>query len=84
MKQFLPLLMCFLIAAGSFAYGRHHYIQQNSVTLTNPFNSRERTHVTSPLADNQLFGEWVKTEWLFALVIPAALLAAGAAVSLKK
>ena len=84
MKRFFPFVLCLVLATGSFAYGRHHYIQKNTVTLTNPFNKHESTALTSPLADTKVFGDWVKEEWLFALVFPAALLAAGAALSLKK
>ena len=84
MKRFLPFLVCLLVAAGSFAYGRHHYVQNHSVTLMNPFNHRERANVTSPLADTKLFGDWVQEEWLFALVLPAALLAVGATLALKQ
>ena len=78
------LIVCLVLAAGSFAYGRHHYIQNNSVTLTNPFNKNKSATFTRPLADSKLFGDWVKDEWLFALVLPAGLIAAGAALALKK
>ena len=84
MHRFLPYLICFLLAATSFAYARHHYLEKNSVTLANPFDPKVSTHVTSPLADRQLFGSWVKNEWVFALVIPAALLGAGIVLSFKK
>ena len=84
MHRFLPYLVCLLLAAASFTYARHHYLEKNSVTLANPFNPKASTQVTSPLADRQLFGSWVKDEWLFALVVPAALLGAGIVISFKK
>jgi hypothetical protein len=79
-----PLILGLVLAAGSFAYGRHHYVNKNSVSLTNPFNKKQTTTVTSPVVDNKLFGDWMKNEWLFAIAIPAALIAGGVALTLKK
>lgn len=59
-------------------------MQKNRVELTNPFNKNESTTLKNPLADDKLFGDWVKDEWLFAIAVPAALLAGGAVLALKK
>ena len=73
-----------LLAAGSFGYARYRYVDKHSATLTNPFNKSESTTVTNPLMDKSLFGDWVKDEWVFAIAIPAALLAGGAVLAFKK
>ncbi|MEI6084148.1 MAG: hypothetical protein WCS70_07585 [Verrucomicrobiota bacterium] len=82
--KFTPLLLSLVLAAGSFAYGRHHYVNKNSISLTNPFNKKQSTTVASPILDDKLFGNWMKDEWLFAIAIPAALLAGGAVLAVKK
>lgn len=79
-----PLILGLVLAAGSFAYGRHHYVSKNSLSLTNPFNKKQTATVPSPVLDDQLFGNWVKDEWVFAIALPAALLAGGVALTLKK
>ncbi|MFM1941261.1 MAG: hypothetical protein RI897_243 [Verrucomicrobiota bacterium] len=84
MKRLAPLIICAPLAAACFVYARHRYVSSHSLTLTNPFKSSEHTRVTSPLADDDYFGEWVKTEWVFALLIPAGLLGAGLARTLKR
>jgi len=73
-----------LLAAGSFAFARHQYVKANSVQLTNPFNKKESATVTNPLVDDKLFGDWVKDQWLFAIAVPAALIAGGLVLAVKK
>lgn len=84
MKKLPILVVAIVLAIGSFAYARHHYVSKNSVTLTNPFKASEHTTVTSPLADDKLFGDWVKDEWIFAIAVPVALIAGGAVLAFKK
>ena len=52
--------------------------------LTNPFNKKQSTTVTSPVIDDKLFGDWMKNEWLFAIALPAAFIAGGAVLAAKK
>ena len=76
-----PLLLGIVLAMGSFLYGRHHYLSKNTATFT---IGRNTGSVTNPLADKKIFGDWMKDEWLFAIALPAALLAGGAVFALKK
>ena len=84
MQRLLPYLICLVLAVGSFAYGRQHYLRQHSVTLMNPLDSHASLTVTNPLANHKIFGTWVKEEPVFALILPVTLLAVGLALSLKK
>jgi hypothetical protein len=78
------LVVAIVLAAGSFLYGRHRYMQKNSVVLTNPFNASETQRITNPTADPNLFGDWIKSEMAFAVVIPLVLLGFGVAFAVKK
>ena len=84
MKKLPILIVAVVLAIGSFAYARHRYVQRNSATIVNPFNKKESTTVTNPLSDDDLFGDWVKGEWIFAIAVPVALLAGGAVMAFKK
>lgn len=83
-KRIIPVAFNLVLAMTSFAYARHRYVQRNSALLTNPFNAGESARVSNPFMERELIGDWVKDEWLFAIALPAALLAAGAALALKK
>jgi len=76
-----PLFLGLLLAVGSFAYGRYHYVSKNTATFA---IGKSSGSVTNPLADKKLFGDWVKDEWIFAIAIPAALVAGGAVFAMKK
>ncbi|MCG3148444.1 MAG: hypothetical protein PCFJNLEI_01887 [Verrucomicrobiae bacterium] len=76
-----PFLVGLLLAASSFAYGNHRYLHKNTATFT---VGNTKSSFTNPLADKKLFGNWVQEEWLFAIALPAAFLAGGAALALKK
>ncbi|MSR64511.1 MAG: hypothetical protein EXS18_01875 [Verrucomicrobiae bacterium] len=73
-----------LLAAVSFAYARHQYVQKNSATIVNPFNKNESATIKNPLADEKLFGDWMKDEWIFAIAVPSALVAGGLVLAFKK
>ena len=78
------LVVALLLAIGSFAYARHHYVKKNSVEITNPFNKKESATVTNPLADDKLFGDWVKDEIVLAVIVPVALVVGGLVFAFKK
>ncbi len=82
MKKRFPLFVVFLVlAAASFGYARYHYLQRNTVAIG---IGSKTTRLTNPLADDKLFGNWVKQEWPFAIAIPSALLAVGFVLAAKK
>jgi hypothetical protein len=83
-KRFNIVTVAIVLAIGSFAYARYRYVDRNSATLTNPFNKSESTAVTNPLMDKSLFGEWMKDEVVFAIIVPVALIAAGAVLAIRK
>lgn len=77
----MPLVLGLLLAAGSFGYGRHHYVSKNTATLA---IGKTTFSGTNPLADKKLFGDWIKDEWLLAIALPAAFVVGGLALAVKK
>ncbi len=65
------ILTAVVLAILSFCYARYDYTNNHSATLTNPFGSHESTTVTDPFMDKSLFGDWMKKEVLFSMVVPA-------------
>ncbi len=78
------LVVAVLLAVGSFAFARYRHLNKNSATVSNPFGQHESTTVTNPFVDKSLFGDWVKDEMVFAMIIPVALLAGGVVLTLRK
>ena len=83
-KRFNIIAVAIVLAILSFAYARYDYSNKNSTTLTNPFGSHESTTVSNPFMDQALFGDWMKKEVVFSMVVPAALIAAGLVLAVKK
>jgi hypothetical protein len=77
MKSFAIFLVCLLLAFASFGFARHHYVQTHTVTVTNPLRTSQKARLTDPLIDQNLFGNWVKDEWVFAIAVPAVLILGG-------
>jgi hypothetical protein len=78
------LAVAIALAILSFAYARYDYSNKHSTTLTNPFGKHETTTVTNPFMDKSLFGDWMKDEVVFAIVVPVALIAAGVVLAVRK
>ena len=78
------VLTAVVLAILSFAYARYDYSNNNSTTLTNPFGNHETTTVTNPFIDKSLFGDWMKKEVVFSMVVPAALIAVGLGIAIGK
>ncbi len=76
------LVVAILLAAASFWFGRQQYISKRSATFVNPFNNRDKASVK--FVNPPIFGDWVKEEWIFAIAIPAGLLAGGLVLTVKK
>ncbi len=83
-KRLNILLIAVVLAGLSFGYARYRYLDKNSATLTNPFNKNERTTIANPLRDEKLFGDWVKKEMVFAIILPVVFLAGGVVWAAKK
>ena len=85
MKNKMAILaVAVVLAAASFAYARHRYVSDNSAILTNPFNNKEKTTLTNPVLDQKLFGDWMKEEKAFAIIMPLLLLAGGAFAAFRR
>ena len=83
-RRFNFLAVGIVLAILSFAYARYDYSNKNSTTLTNPFGKHESTTVTNPFMDKELFGDWMKHEKLFAMVLPVAFIAGGVVLAVRK
>jgi hypothetical protein len=83
-KRINFLAVGIVLAILSFAYARYDYSNKNSATLTNPFGKHESTTVTNPFMEKELFGDWMKNEMLFAIIVPVACLAGGVALAIRK
>lgn len=81
MKKLGPLIVGLLLAAGSFAFARYQYTNKHTAKVT--IGDKTAT-ATNPFADKNLFGDWIKDEWIFAIAIPVACLAGGAVLAAKK
>jgi hypothetical protein len=74
-KRFNVIAVAIVLAIGSFAYARYRYIDRHSVDVAN-------TKIT--FAGQDLFGDWMKDELIFAIVVPVAVIAAGCGLALKR
>jgi hypothetical protein len=83
-KRFNILAVAVVLAILSFAYARYEYANKNSTTLTNPFGKHESTTVSNPFMDKSFFGDWMKDEKVFAIIVPVALIAAGVVLAVRK
>ncbi|HUJ08648.1 MAG TPA: hypothetical protein VL171_01355 [Verrucomicrobiae bacterium] len=83
-KRFNIIAVAIVLAILSFAYARYRYSERNSATLTNPFNKSESTQVSNPFMSHDLFGDWMKDELVFAIIVPVALIAAGVVLAVKR
>jgi len=83
-KRFNFLTVGIVLAILSFAYARYDYSNKNSATLTNPFGKHQSTTVTNPFIEKSLFGDWMKDEMLFAIVLPVAFIAGGVVLAIRK
>jgi len=83
-KRFNFLAVAIVLAILSFAYARYDYANKHSATLTNPFNKSESKTITDPFMDKSFFGDWMKDEVPFAIVVPVVVLAVGFALAVKK
>jgi hypothetical protein len=84
MRGFLTFLVCMVLALASFGFARHHYVQLHTLTVSNPFKTSQKTHLTDPFIDEHLFGNWAKDEWVFAIAVPAVLIVGGMLLSTRK
>jgi hypothetical protein len=84
MKSSVVIVLAVLVAIGSFAYGRHRHLGENSIVLSNPFNADNRARLSNPFADTSLFGSWIKEQWVFTMAIPGAALAVGIVLAVRK
>jgi hypothetical protein len=83
-KRINVLAVAIVLAILSFAYARYDYSNKNSATLTNPFGKHDSTTVSNPFMDKDLFGDWMKGEVVFAIVLPVAFLAGGVVLAIRK
>ena len=83
-KRINIIAVAVVLAILSFAYARYDYTNNNSTTLTNPFGNHESTTVANPFMDKSLFGDWMKKEVTFSMVVPAALIAVGLGIAIGK
>jgi hypothetical protein len=81
-KRFNFLAVGIVLAILSFAYARYDYSNKNSATLT--IGKHESTTVTNPFMDKSFFGDWMKDEMLFAIVLPIAFIAGGVGLAIRK
>jgi len=84
MKSFLIFGACVILALASFGFARYHYVAAHSATVSNPFKSSQKVRMTDPFIDQDLVGNWVKDEWVFAIAVPVVLIVGGLALSTRK
>ena len=73
-KRFNILAVAIVLAIISFAYARYDYTTKHSVAI-----GRTRIGVSQ-----DLFGDWMKDERLFAIIAPIGLIAIGLVLAVKK
>jgi hypothetical protein len=78
------LAVAIVLAILSFAYARYDYANKKSATLTNPFGKHESTTVSNPFMDKSFFGDWMKDEKVFAIILPVVSIAAGVVLAVRK
>lgn len=83
-KRINIIAVAIVLAILSFAYARYDYSNKHSATLTNPFAKHESTTLTDPFMDKSLFGDWMKDEMVFAIILPVALMAGGVVLAVRK
>ncbi|MGO9528851.1 MAG: hypothetical protein ACLPT4_15035 [Verrucomicrobiia bacterium] len=83
-KRINVLAVAIVLAIISFAYARYDYANKNSTTVSNPFGQHESATVSNPFMDKSFFGDWMKDEVMFAIVVPVGVLAIGFALAVKK
>ena len=76
-KRIVIIGIAVALAIGSFVFARYRYMDRNSTmigdaTLKNPFR------------DKNIFGDWMKDQMVFAIVLPVAFVAGGLVWALKK
>ena len=76
-KRINIIVVAIVLAIVSFAFARYRYVDKNTATIGD-------VSLTNPLRDKSLFGEWMKKEAVFAIVVPVALIAGGVALAAKK
>jgi hypothetical protein len=74
-SRFNIIAVAVVLAILSFAYARYDYTNKRSVTIG---------HTTLSAAGHDLFGDWVKDEIPFAIVVPVGLIAVGLVLAVKK
>lgn len=83
-KRINIIAVAIVLAIISFAYARYDYSNKNSATFTNPLGNHESKTISNPFMDKALFGDWMKDEVIFAIVVPVGLLAVGFVLAVKK
>jgi hypothetical protein len=83
-KRINIVVTAIVLAILSFAYAHYDYSNNNSATLTNPFDNHQSTTVTNPFMDKSFFGDWMKKEVVFSMVVPGALIAVGLGIAIGK
>jgi hypothetical protein len=74
-SRFNIIAVAVVLAILSFAYARYDYTNKHSVTIGS---------TTLSATGHDLFGDWVKDEIPFAVVVPAVLIAVGLVLAVKK
>jgi len=83
-KRFNFLAVGIALAIISFAYARYDYANKNRATVSNPFGKHESATISNPFMDKSFFGDWMKDEVLFAIVLPVAFIAGGVVLAVRK
>jgi hypothetical protein len=74
-KRFNVIAIAVVLAICSFAFARYRYTDRHSVDVAN-------TKIT--FASHDLFGDWMKDELVFAIIVPVALIAASVVLAVKR
>ena len=74
------LIVAILLAGASFGFARYQYVSKNTASVT--IGHTTLTGKNPMLKD--LFSDWVKDEWIFAIAVPSALIAGGLVLTMKK
>ena len=68
------IAVAIVLAILSFAYARYDYTKKHSVTFGD----------TRIGVSHDLFGNWMKDEMVFAVIVPVGLIAVGLATAIRK
>jgi hypothetical protein len=74
-SRFNIIAVVIVLAIVSFAYARYDYSNKHSLTIGS---------TTLSATGHDLFGDWVKDEITFAIVVPVGLIAVGLVLAVKK